>query len=660
LDYDAPVFFDVESMVVTLTRFDEVVHVLKDVLKICPEFLAFDYETTGLKPYNKGHKIASVSFCYEDDRAFSFPLQHPHWSSDQQKELIDLWSKVLQSDSKKIAHNLKYENVWSRVIVGVEPKNWESCTMNATHILDNRQRFSGLKFQALVRWGIEDYDKEIAPFLRDTDKRGLNKVLEAPLPKLLTYNAIDSLLTFWLFNEQHSEMSETEKFLDCNSFFTDSLLTLSDIEITGIPADLDYYHEVDRKLGSDLNHLEKELTEGKEARMFKEDTGKKINLKSDKDLRHLFFKLEKLPIIKETATKLPSVDIEVLLQLNSNLARNLIKYNKVDTIKNRYIAQFLREINDDGKLHPFFNLHRARTYRSASSNPNFQNIPVRDEQASSLTRNGIFPSKGRKILDWDYGALEVRIIACATLDPTLLHYCNDPSTDMHRDQAADLFALKPKEVPKKVRFYSKNCFVFPEFYGSYWRSCAPELWKNCKALEIEKGFSVEEHLAEMKIIRTKKNALDEFAKHVREVESIFWKKYEGVRDWQNETMKFYERFGYIELLTGFRCQGYMTRNELFNFPIQGPAFHCLMYSLNWINYELREKEFGTQIIGQIHDCCLFDTAPKEEKAVREMSTRIATQQIREDWKWIVVPLVLEFESTKVNGAWFSKSEEDKD
>jgi DNA polymerase I-like protein with 3'-5' exonuclease and polymerase domains len=65
---------------------------------------------------------------------------------------------------------------------------------------------------------------------------------------------------------------------------------------------------------------------------------------------------------------------------------------------------------------------------------------------------------------------------------------------------------------------------------------------------------------------------------------------------------------------------------------------------------------GTKIIGQIHDCCIFDCVPSEKKDVKELSTEIATQKIRKDWKWLNVPLILEWEETKVDESWYSKKE----
>mgnify|MGYP001766403057 CR=1 FL=1 len=654
LQRKAPKFIHPEKRVTVLKEFDDVCDNLEKLIYEPPEFLAFDYETTGLKPFNEGHKIACIGYAV-DDRAYSFPFGYPHFTAKQVSTLKKMWGEVLRNDSYKIAHNLKYEDVWSRVIIGSLVQNWHWCTMNAAHILDNRKKFSSLKFQSFIRWGVGQYDKTISPFLKDKTGSGFNRVMEADLDDLLLYNGLDCLLTMKLYREQYNEMPVP--MMKANDFFIDGLIALSDVQINGIPAKRRYYEKTDKELDDRMKEITKELLVSKEAKKFEKEMGRTISLTSDYDMRDLFFKILKYTPSKSTDTGLPSVDAMALRALNSQFANKLIELSQLDKIKTTYIGQFLREINDDGKLHPFFDLHTVQTYRSSSAGPNIQNIPSRDPVAKKYTRSGLYPSPGNLILDFDYGALEVRIIGACTGDPELVRYINDPSTDMHRDQAMSLFDLKKKEVTKMLRFHAKNGFVFAEFYGSYYRSIARSLWEtmNRDQLKTATDVNIFDHLMDNKIINHEKD-FDKFESHVKDVEQSFWDRFSGVKKWQKRNWDFYERNGYVELATGFRCSGYMKRNDLANYPIQGPAFHCLLYSLININDELKRRKMGTKIIGQIHDCCLFDCVPSEKEAVKEMSIEIATKKIRQDWKWLNVPVVLEFEETKVDESWYSKKE----
>ena len=113
-------------------------------------------------------------------------------------------------------------------------------------------------------------------------------------------------------------------------------------------------------------------------------------------------------------------------------------------------------------------------------------------------------------------------------------------------------------------------------------------------------------------------------------------------------------------MSGFRCKGYIGRNEIVNYRFQGSAFHCLLWSLTQINAEFHERKMNSKVIGQIHDCCLIDTAPGEEKEVKELSTEIATVRIREHFDWINVPLTIEWEQTEKDKSWYSKIETRED
>lgn len=644
----------------TLTDYHEIAKLLNRLIEKPPEFLAFDYETTGLKPFNIGHKIACVSVCFDKNKAYSFPLQHPHFSVSEQSLLTEKWMRVLLNKSKKIAQNMKFEDVWSRMILNTSPLNWHWCTMITSHTLDNRREYTGLKFQAFIRWGVDDYDSDIKPFLRGVKGNEFNKVFNAPLDNLLKYSALDALFTYWLFLEQKEELPENLK--KSNEFFIDGALALSDVEINGIPTNKEYYIRTDKELEEKMVKILMDVLTSKEAKLYKKERGRDLRLTADDDLRDLFFSIMKLPIIKRTPPSSrfpegqPSVDAEVLQHLDSEISRNLTLFNKLDKVKGTYISQFIRLIKEDSKLHPSFDLHIPTTYRGSSSDPNFQNIPIRDKEAKKYTRSGIIPSKGNIILDFDYSAMEVRVLACASKDPVLLRYIEE-NHDLHLEEAMNIFRLDKNNVHKDLRFHAKNGFNFPEFYGSYYANCAKELWKACKELHLKtvEGKDITEHLISAKVIQSR-NDFSSFENHLKRVEAEFWKKYNETRKWQERNFNFYELNGYVPQMTGFHLKGYMSRNMILNYPIQGPAFHCLLYALIHINDELQRRKMHTKIIAQIHDNVVFDCYPPEKKIVKEISQYYAVEQLKRDWKWIITPLAIEWEETRPNCDWGSKKE----
>jgi len=112
----------------------------------------------------------------------------------------------------------------------------------------------------------------------------------------------------------------------------------------------------------------------------------------------------------------------------------------------------------------------------------------------------------------------------------------------------------------------------------------------------------------------------------------------------------------IKLLTGFVCKGYMSKNDVLNYQIQGTSFHFLLWSYIRLFDYLQANKFESQLIGQIHDSMLIDTIPDEETEIIKVAKKIMCEDIRQYWKWIIVPLDIEIEATNINGNWAEKEE----
>jgi len=1006
---DPPEFEDFEKQITILLDFDSVVSFLRNILRKKP-LIAFDYETTGLKPYEEGHKVWCIAI---NGTAFSYDYEC--WDTYQKDRIKKLWRKILlDSKIKKVAHNLKFEDMWSRNIFDVERVNgWEQCTMTTAHILDSRGSFVGLKFQAYINYGIEGYEKETKPFIAPKGKDKVNRLNEVPLAKLLKYNALDSILTLKLYEDQKKFLSRRRNLKRANDFFRDGLIAFANTQQVGIRADKEYYLEQEKILNGKIDKLEVKLLSGKEARLFKKKTGNKLKIAKDlsvKDLRILLFDVLGIKIEKKTEkAKLASVDHDVLTQINIPFTKRLLQRRKLFKVRNTYLAQFTREVVD-GRIHPFFDLHTARTFRSciakgskilavrdfikypkgvpieeirmgdyvycfddnlnpaikkviwagktgvreivrihwkagkgrkgfldvtpehlirhigghyyeaqnlkgdlrrkneskrcpkirilsssrvgdslyftghigkhgsgilehrfiysrligdlkeddivhhrdvnhlnhlpdnlekmtlsnhalhhcilndpevrkknliaikkrwkegkyknavkrgedspnylglsridclkllarqkgksskvkydfntfkkylkkydinpkliklrydkngkhitrnrliglsklgrsevskalghnhyklielynfygiypkrkwrnqfgefalgnhtivkvewlnkkedvydieiedyhnffanelcvhnSSALPNFQNIPTRDEEAKKICRSGILPSPGNKLVCIDYGSQEVRIASCYTKDPVLIEYINDPTTDMHRDQAEELFLLDDKQVTKDIRFYAKNQFVFPEFYGSWYKACASSLWECCADLKTNDNITVKKHLKNEGI-----RDYDIFENHVRKIERVFWEKFNVYAEWKKKVIEEYYSQGYVEMFFGHRRGGYLTNNMILNSAIQGTAFHCLLWSFIELDREFTKRKYQTKIIGQIHDEIVFDLFPEEEEEVLKLAEDVMVEKIRETHKWLIVPLSVDIETTEVDGSWYTK------
>lgn len=169
---------------------------------------AIDYETTGIKPHGVGHKIISMAIADSPDHAYVFLM--PEVRSKQRPVVNFLANEKIG----KIAHNMKFEQSWSRNYLCQPIVNLKWDTMLATHLLDNRDGITGLKFQVYVNFGVPDYDSDIESFLKSTDEKSSNSInrigelLKQPggKEKLLKYNGLDAMYTMRLAKIQMTDI----------------------------------------------------------------------------------------------------------------------------------------------------------------------------------------------------------------------------------------------------------------------------------------------------------------------------------------------------------------------------------------------------------------------------------------------------------------------
>lgn len=185
-----------------LTDRGEIAAFLERIIQRRP-FIAFDYETSGLKPYAKGHRAYSVGIAVSrtTSRAFVIPYDDP--------EIRGRWWAILKTpEIHKTAHNVQFEAVWSRASFGVWPEGWMGDTRLVTHLEDCRRGVSGLKWQGFVRYGVIGYEDACGRFLRPSSadsaqygENAHNRVDKALVLDLLKYNAVDALLTRWIWED---------------------------------------------------------------------------------------------------------------------------------------------------------------------------------------------------------------------------------------------------------------------------------------------------------------------------------------------------------------------------------------------------------------------------------------------------------------------------
>jgi DNA polymerase I len=442
----------------------------------------------------------------------------------------------------------------------------------------------------------------------------------------------------------------------------DGTLALTRAEQQGIRVDLEYITNQKAHLTNKIERLERQFKETNLFKHWEHSQKGKVNIHSNSQLAHFLYDVKKLKKDKETESGQGSTDDDSLKGLGIPELNNLLDIRKLKKVRDTYLDAFARE-QVNGYIHPFFNLHLVRTFRSSSDSPNFQNIPKRDEEAMKIVRRALYPRPGHQLVEVDFSGLEVRIAACYNKDTNLLKYIKDPKSDMHRDMAQQIFLLDKydKEKHYVLRQAAKNGFVFPEFYGDYYINCATNMacgWGKLPQGTWNAGQGIligDNNTLGMHLISNGITSLNKFEKHVKEIEKDFWEnRFPEYAEWKDRWYNTYKKYGYIDLLTGFRCSGVMSRNEVINTPVQGAAFHCLLWSFIEMDKTISGHKWDSKLIGQIHDSMILDVNPDELNVITSYMRKITCEDLPKAWSWIIVPMDIEIEACPVDGSWAEK------
>jgi DNA polymerase I-like protein with 3'-5' exonuclease and polymerase domains len=483
--------------------------------------------------------------------------------------------------------------------------------------------------------------------------------------------------------EVHQNCSEAYQL------FHEGILALARAEMQGFYVDVDYVVRKREFLHKKLDRIDRKFKETDFYIDWAKNTKGIVNINSGTQLGNYLYKVKGYEIAKYTkGSENGSTDDEALKQLGIPDLDVLLEKKKIKKVLDVLDGFYNEQV--DGIIHPFYNLHLVKTMRSSSDSPNFQNIPIRDEESKILCRRALSARPGHQLLEVDFGQLEVRISACYNKDPKLIH--DILHGDMHTDMAAEIFMipdLKEKlksenkvtrDGYKLLRQAAKNGFVFAEFYGDYYKNTAENLASNWGKLpktgkwkygqgpiidEIGKPFKpyyLSDHLISKgikefgTITKTERGVVATgWIKHVKEIEENFWNvRFKHYKKWKEDQFAEYQKKGYVDLFTGFRCSGVMNKKEVSNYPVQGAAFHCLLWSLIQMDKFIIETKLDSRIIGQIHDSLIIDVNPKELRLISETIHKITTVDLPKHWSWIILPLEVDADLTPVDGSWVTK------
>ena len=452
--------------------------------------------------------------------------------------------------------------------------------------------------------------------------------------------------------------------------FHEGTLALADVEANGMRVDMDYLDKAIIRAGKKIAHLEAGLREDPLYKKWQRKFGSKTSLGNTEQLAELLFVDMGYECKERTPSGRPSGKDTNLLEVDLPFVNNYRMLAKYKKAKGTFLEGIKHFTTEDKRgfwvLHPNFNLNIAASFRSSSNDPNFQNFPSRNEEMANLVRSSFIPRENHVLIESDFGGVEVGVAYCYNHDKKLAY--DYIEGDMHRDMAMKLFFLEKDQVSKHARYTSKNQFVFPNFYGSYWYDCARHMWDSIGKMNLQtvSGTPMMDHLREQgvkclgEVGKNEDPKRGTFQYHVKKVEDYLWnERYTTYTAWKKSTWESYQHRGYTKLLSGFVCTRdsdglLMNRKQVINYQIQGAAFHCLLWCLIEMNKWLRKNKMRSMIVSQIHDSIIGDVHKDEVPEYVAKMKELMTKSLMQSWKWVIIPLKVEMEACPLGGNWFQK------
>ncbi|WP_440903238.1 DNA polymerase I [Catenovulum sp. SX2] len=569
------------------------------------ERFAFDTETTSLN-YMQA-RVVGVSFAVEPGQAAYVPFGHDYPDAPQQlsEEFVLGKLKPLLESNKigKIGQNLKYDkHVLNNH--GIELNGIEFDSMIESYVFNSVGTRHDMDSLALKYLGHKTISfEEIAG--KGAKQLTFNQI---PLEQAAPYAAEDADICLQLHQKLWQEIQQDDKL---KSVLTEIELPLvpilSKIEQNGVYIDIHQLAQQSQEIEVRLAELETQAFD---------IAGEKFNLSSTKQLQAILFEKLNHPVLKKTPKGAPSTAEEVLqeLALDYPLPKVIMEYRGLAKLKSTYTDKLPTMVdNKTGRLHTSYHQAVTATGRLSSTDPNLQNIPIRNE-AGRKVRKAFVAQEGYKIVAADYSQIELRIMAHLSADKGLLTAFAE-GKDIHKATAAEVFNLPLEQVSSEQR-RSAKAINFGLIYGM-------------SAFGLSRQLNIPRNEAQQYM-------------------DLYFERYPGVLTYMEDTRKFAEENGYVETIFGRRLHlpDIKARNgavrkaaerAAINAPMQGTAADIIKKAMlkvaSWI-----EGVDSTQIkmIMQVHDELVFEV--QESFVVQACNKIVELMQTAAELK---VPLLVE-------------------
>ncbi len=545
------------------------------------DFFAFDTETDGIDPLTAG--LVGMSFAVKENEAWYVPVPA---DAEEAAKVIAHFSPALQNpQSLKIGQNIKFDILVLRKY-GIRVAGPLFDTMIAHYLLNPELRH-GMDYLAdtYLKYKTIPIEKLIGP-------KGKNQLSmrDVPIAQIAEYAAEDADVTLKLKNYFAPELKKE----GLESLFFDIemplIYVLAEMEETGVKLDTVALKQSSDVLTGELNKLEKEIHEL---------AGVKFNINSTKQVGEILF--ERLKIeekAKKTKTGSYSTSEDILEKMRSKhpIVGKLLEYRGLKKLLSTYIDALPELIRPEtGKVHTSFNQTVTSTGRLSSTNPNLQNIPIRDDLGREIRKAFIPDNEDCIFFSADYSQIELRIMAHLSKDEHMIEAFRS-GADIHAATAAKIYGIPVEEVTSDMRRKAKTA-NFGIIYGI-------SVFGLAERLNIPRAES-------------------------KELIDGYFKSYPGIRDYMDESIEVARDKGYVETIYKRKrflpdikshnaiVRGYAERNAI-NAPIQGSAADIIKVAMVAIFKRFEAEGLKSKMILQVHDELNFNVLKEEQEKVKQI------------------------------------------
>ena len=542
--------------------------------------VCFDTETTGVDPLLC--ELVGISFAFKESEAYYIPISENQEVASRQ---INIFRSFFENEKiEKSGQNIKYDILVLRNY-GIKIKGPLFDTMVAHYLLNPELRH-GMDYMAEIylKYNTIPIENLIGP-------KGKNQLSMRDVETKIVadYAAEDADITLKLKNILEKEIHKNGLDKLFYEIEAPLIYVLADMEWTGVRLDLKDLKDLSELYTDELKEVEKEIIDM---------AGIEFNVNSPKQTGEILF--DRLKIIekaKKTKTGQYKTGEEELEKIRSKhpIIGKILEQRGLKKLLSTYINAFPLLINSKtGKIHTSFNQTVAATGRLSSTNPNLQNIPIRDARGRELRRVFI-PDEGDIFMSADYSQIELRIMAHLSEDINMLEAFNK-GQDIHAATASKIFKTTIEEVDGDMRRKAKTA-NFGIIYG-----ITP--------------FGLSERLT---IPRSEaKNLIDGY-----------FDTFAGVKKYMEESIEKGKTNGYVETIYGRKrflpdissrnatVRGFAERNAI-NAPIQGSAADIIKVAMVRIFERLHKDKKTSKMILQVHDELNFNVIPEELEYMKKM------------------------------------------